>query len=63
VHINPRHILSHAPLQLQLGQPVTIHFLATDYMGCPAVLNQQQRRELWASGLQIEPADDGEWRC
>jgi hypothetical protein len=59
-HINPRHILSHTPLQLQLGQPVTLHFVATDYLGCPAVLSHQHRRELLETGLQMEPVDDGE---
>lgn len=33
-----------------------MHFVAVDYMGCPAVLSKQQRQKLSTSGLQLQPA-------
>jgi hypothetical protein len=54
--INPRNASVQGRLRLQLGQPITLHFVAVDYMGCPAVLNRQQRQKLASSGLQLQPA-------
>ncbi len=44
-------------LRLQLGQPITLHFVAVDYMGCPAELSKKQRQQLYRSGLQLQPAN------
>jgi hypothetical protein len=55
-HVDPRHFRSHGALRLQLGQPVTLHFVAVDFLGCPAVLTKLQRRHLVDNGLQLRPA-------
>jgi hypothetical protein len=54
-HVDPRHIRSHGTLQLQLGQPVTLHFVAVDFLNCPVVLTRDQRRQLRENGLQLRP--------
>lgn len=44
-------------LRLQLGQPLTLHFVATDFLGCPVELSKQQRKDMVAGGVQLTPYD------
>jgi hypothetical protein len=58
-HIDPRHLTLTGPLVVTLGQPVTLHFVAVDFSGCPVALSKQQRRELRVHGLLLQP-ENGE---
>lgn len=58
-YIHPRDMKISGRLHLQLGQPVTLHFVAVDFMGCSAVLSKQQKRDLVERGLQLQ-AENGE---
>ena len=53
-HVDPRQFKA-GRLRLQLGRSITLHFVATDFMGCPAVLSKEQRLALWAGGVQLLP--------
>lgn len=55
--IDPRDASLQDRLRLQLGQPITLHFVAVDYFGCPAALSKPQRQELRRRSLQLQPAD------
>lgn len=55
--IDPREASLLDRLRLQLGQPITLHFVAVDYVGCPAVLSKQQRQELRRRSLLLLPAN------
>lgn len=57
-HIDPRDLKLTAPLVVTPGQPFTLHFVAVDFFGCPAVLSKQQRKELREHGLLLQP-DNG----
>ena len=59
-HVDPRQFKVVRPLQLQLGRSITLHFVATDFSGCPAVLSKQQRTALWNGGLQLIPRNGEE---
>lgn len=57
VHVDPRRMVLSQPLRLQLGQTITLHFVATDFMGCLTELSKQQRTALVGGGLQLVPCD------
>jgi hypothetical protein len=55
--VDPLSLQLQAPLKLQLGSPVTLHFVATDLLGCPVELSEQQRQALKENGgLQLLPS-------
>lgn len=53
-HIDMRHAQLSGKLRLQLGQAVTLHFVATDFLGCPVVLRKEQREQMMATGLELQ---------